>query len=127
MTTVCLGACVSTVISVPGPKPFVGGVVFENRTPDALEDVRLRVVAASGFVACSYIIANTDCVTTFPLQQYQANQLTVSWSRAGRSEDSGAFVIPLPKPLPRNRPLTAVIRIDGSNGFSAVFRPLYGL
>lgn len=97
----------------------VGGLVFHNSTPQALQDVRLQVQKTGGFVSCNTILPGHSCATTFPSRQYRGAPVIISWRQAGKRFSSGKMPIrPRGKPL-SGKPATVIVTIKSNNSVNA--------
>ena len=95
---------------------YVTGLSFQNIGDYDAQNVKLRAVATNGQVACNKIEVNSSCGTGFPIKEYQAGQLELSWQMAERSYIE-LFVIPLPDDAEKNQRYTAVILLTDNGQY----------
>ena len=82
---------------------MIGGVIIRNELPFSVTDVQLLVPASGNFVGCGNILARSQCSTTFPERNYQANAVVITWKERGQSHSTGEFVIKIPEKFDLNR------------------------
>ncbi len=106
--------------SLPPMKPVaVGGLVFNNSTPQVVQDVRLQVPKTGGFITCNMVLPGSSCATTFPSRQYRGGAIVISWRQAGQAFSSGKIQIrPQGNPAP-GKPTTVLVTIKVDNSVNA--------
>jgi hypothetical protein len=99
LAVVLLGACRST----PEPSPFlepepvsglqIHGLLIFNATRTWISTVQLLVPATGRFVSCGNKAPDATCWTGFAEVEYEGNGIDISWTQAGQSWSTGAFIL----------------------------------
>ena len=88
--------CVASPPGLPGEGEAgieIRGLLIQNRSYGMLSEVILLVVQTGEFISCGNIPMRGECSTTFPLRQYQGNDVEIRWKEGGREWSTGEFVV----------------------------------
>jgi len=101
---------------------MIEGVVIRNELALTVTDVQLLAPASGNFVGCGNIMARSQCSTTFPERNYQANAVVISWQERGQPQSTDEFVIRIPEDFDLSRPvrLEVIIFNPGQAGAKLV-------
>jgi hypothetical protein len=109
------------------PEPEVTGieitaVVIRNELAFTVTDVQILVPATGAFMGCGNVMAGTACSTRFPMREFRAWPVVVSWKEYGKQHDTGEFVIEIPQHIVPGLPtrLEVVIFAMGQAGAKLV-------
>jgi hypothetical protein len=69
----------------------IRGLVIQNRSYAALSEVMLLVLPTREFVSCGNIPIRGQCATTFPVREYQGNEIEIRWREGGGEWFSDRF------------------------------------
>ena len=87
-----LAACASPQ-SFDGEALEIRGLVIKNQSFSLITEVVLLVVQSREFISCGNIPFRGQCSTTFPLRQYQGNDIEIRWRQDGQEWSTGEFVV----------------------------------
>jgi len=93
--------------SLPGIE--IRGLKIQNRSFSMVTEVVLLVTRTREFISCGNIPMRGECSTTFPLRQYQGNDIEIQWKQGGEEWSTGEFVVELSDRLDPYRP--AMVRV----------------
>jgi hypothetical protein len=102
--------------SVRGPdvEEQVGGIEIRglrilNRSFGTVTEVQLLVTRTGEFISCGNIAMRGQCSTTFPLRQYQGNQIEIRWKQGSSEWSTGEFVVEANERIDPSRP--AIVQV----------------
>jgi len=87
----------------------IRGLRIQNQSFRLITQVSLLVTRAGEFISCGNIPITGECSTTFPLRQYQGNQIEIKWKQGTEEWSSGEFVVDPPDSIDPSRP--AMVRV----------------
>ena len=93
--------------SLPGIE--IRGLKIQNRSFSMVTEVVLLVTRTREFISCGNIPMRGECSTTFPLRQYQGNDIEIQWKQGGEEWSTGEFVVELTDQIDPYRP--AMVRV----------------
>ena len=120
---ILLGACAPVRQTKPETISIeIDGVVIRNQLTFPVTDVQLLVLSSGNFVGCGNIMSRSACSTTFPLRDYSASKVLVTWKEYGKEHSTGEFVIKIPDEIDRSKPaqLEVIIFMMGEAGAKLV-------
>lgn len=95
----------------PAVRIAIEAVVIRNDLAFPVTDVQIIAPATGNFVACGQIWAGTECATTFPTLEYQADPVIVSWKEYGQPHSTGEFVIEIPDSMTAGEAARLIVTI----------------
>ena len=87
----------------------IRGLRIQNQSFRLITQVSLLVTRTGEFISCGNIPINGECSTTFPLRQYQGNQIEIKWKQGSEEWSSGEFVVDPSDSIDQSRP--AMVRV----------------
>ncbi len=87
----------------------IRGLIIQNRSFSTVTEVMLLVTRTREFISCWNIPMHGECATTFPLRQYQGNDIEIQWKQGGEEWSTGEFVVELSDRIDPYRP--AMVRV----------------
>lgn len=112
-TLMLSGGCAS-LEEAPGAEIIgmeISGLLIRNQSYATLSEVILLVVQTGEFIACGQIRMRSHCATTFPLRQYQGNDIEIRWKEGGRKWSTGKFVVEAQDGIDPDRPARVRVTI----------------
>jgi hypothetical protein len=79
--------------ATPAERVEIRGLVIQNRSYAALSEVILLVLPTREFISCGNIPIRGQCATTFPLREYQGNEIEIRWREGSREWSTGTFTV----------------------------------
>mgnify|MGYP001817923966 CR=1 FL=1 len=77
----------------------IDGVIIRNELAFPVTEVQILVPSSGNFVGCGNILGRSECSTTFPVSDYHANEVVISWKEYGQPNSTGPFVIQTPEDI----------------------------
>ncbi len=87
----------------------IRGLRIQNQSFSLVTEVILLVTKTGEFISCGNIPMRGECSTTFPLRQYQGNQIEIKWKQGGSEWSTGKFVVEASDQINLSRP--AIVRV----------------
>ena len=98
-------------------EPLAGGIEIRglrimNRSFGMVTQVELLVTKTGEFISCGNIPMRGVCSTTFPLRQYEGNQIEIRWKQGASEWSTGEFVVESNQLLDPMRPAQVEVIIN---------------
>ena len=77
----------------------IDGVIIRNELAFPVTEVQILAPGSGNFVGCGNILGRSECSTTFPISDYHANEVVISWKEYGQPHSNGPFVIQTPEDI----------------------------
>jgi hypothetical protein len=104
--------CTGMVSHEPAPETAgieIRGLRIQNQSFSMVTEVMLLVTRTGEFISCGNIPMRGECSTTFPLRQYEGNQIEIKWKQGGSEWSTGEFVVKASDRIDPTRP--AIVRV----------------
>ncbi|MFT5138562.1 MAG: hypothetical protein ACI9H8_000091 [Lysobacterales bacterium] len=89
----------------------IKGLRIQNESFSLLSEVMLLVTQTGEFISCGNIPMRGQCATTFPLRQYQGNQIEIKWKQGGTEWSTGEFTVEQSDRIDPTKPATVEVII----------------
>lgn len=99
-------------IDQPGVGIEIRGLRILNRSYAMVTEVELLVTKTGEFISCGNIPMRGECSTTFPLRQYEGNQIEIRWKQGSSEWSTGEFVVEANKLIDPMRPALVEVIIN---------------
>jgi hypothetical protein len=83
----------------------IAGIEIRNDLEYPVTEVQVLVPDTGEFVSCGSVFARTSCAAAFPLREYRANALRITWKEHGQLRSVDDFVLQAPAALDAGRPV----------------------
>ena len=87
----------------------IRGLRIMNQSFSMVTEVILLVSETGEFISCGNIPMHGECSSTFPLRQYEGNQIEIRWKQGGSEWSTGEFTVEANDRIDRSRP--AMVRV----------------